>query len=90
MNNALKALALCGDAGSLGAVLRALCSEFGSVSRLNILTMTDAGRRKAVCLLRPASSEEKQELMKSSEQTGSAKTYMSSSTCVCRPSRKRK
>jgi hypothetical protein len=63
MNNALKDLALCGDAGSLELMLRALCSEFGSVSRLDILTMTDAGKRKAVCLLQLASSEEKQELM---------------------------
>jgi len=63
IDNALKDLALCGDAGSLESMLRALCSEFGSVSRLDILTMTDAGKRKAVCLLRLASPEEKQELM---------------------------
>ena len=63
MNNAAKDLALCSDVGSLGSALRALCSEFGSVSRLDILTMTNAGKRQAVCLLRLASPEEKQELM---------------------------
>ena len=63
MNYALKDLALCGDAGSLGSVLRALCSEFGSVSRLEILTMTDAGKRRAVCLLRVASPAQEPELM---------------------------
>lgn len=63
MNNALKDLAQCGDVLSLESALRALCSEFGSVSRLDILTMTDSGKRQAVCLLRMDSSEQEQGLM---------------------------
>jgi hypothetical protein len=63
MNNALKDLARCGDVGSLESALRALCSEFGSVSQLDILTMIDAGKRQAVCLLRLDSSEQEQGLM---------------------------
>ena len=63
MSNALKDLAQCGDVGSLESALRTLCSEFGSVSRLDILTMIDAGRRQAVCLLQLDSSEQEQNLM---------------------------
>jgi hypothetical protein len=63
MNNALKDLAQCRDVGSLESALRTLCSEFGSVSQLDILTMIDAGKRQAVCLLRLDSSEQEQDLM---------------------------
>jgi hypothetical protein len=63
MNNALKDLVQCGDVGSLDSALRTLCAEFGSVSQLDILTMTDAGKRHAVCLLRLDSSEHEQNLM---------------------------
>ena len=63
MNNALKDLTQCGDVGSLQSALRTLCSEFGSVSHLDILTMIDAGKRQAVCLLRLDSSEQEQNLM---------------------------
>lgn len=64
MNDALKDLAQCGDVGSLASALRTLCSEFGSVSRLDMLTMIDAGKRQAVCLLRLDSSEQEQNLMR--------------------------
>jgi hypothetical protein len=63
MNNALKDLEQCGDVMSLESALRTLCSEFGAVSRLDILTMTDSGKRHAVCLLRLDSSEQEQNLM---------------------------
>jgi hypothetical protein len=63
MNNALKDLAQCGNVGSLESALRTLCSEFGSVSHLDILTMIDAGKRQALCLLRLDSSEREQDLM---------------------------
>ena len=63
MNNALEDLVECGDVGSLDSALRKLCAEFGSVSQLDILTMIDAGKRHAVCLLRMDSSEHEQNLM---------------------------
>lgn len=63
MNDALNDLAQCGDVGSLESALRTLCSEFGSVSRLDILTMIDSGKRQAVCLLRLDSSEQEQDLI---------------------------
>ena len=63
MNQALKDLSSCGDFGGVESGLRALCSGFGPVSRLDVLPMVDAGKRKAVCLLRLNSSEQEQNLM---------------------------
>lgn len=63
MSKAVRELSGCSDVGSLGSALRTLCSEFGSVSQLDILTMTDCGKRQAVCLLRLASSGQEQALM---------------------------
>jgi len=63
MNQALKELSSCGDFGSLESGLRALCSGFGPVSRMDVLPMVDAGKHKAVCLLRLNSSEQEQNLM---------------------------
>lgn len=62
-NSALKDLTQCGDVGSLASALRTLCSECGSVSRLDIVTMIDAGKRQAVCLLRLDSSEQERDLI---------------------------
>ena len=63
MNSALRDLTQCGDVGSLQSALRSLCSEFGSLSRLDILTMSEAGKRQAVCLLRLDSAEQEKNLM---------------------------
>ena len=63
MNEALKNLSHCGDVGSLESALRRLCSGFGAVSRLDVLSMVGAGKRQAVCLLRLNSSEQEQGLM---------------------------
>jgi hypothetical protein len=63
MNKALKDLSRCSDFGSLESELRAICSGFGPLSRMDVLPMVDAGKRKSVCLLRPNSSEQEQNLM---------------------------
>jgi hypothetical protein len=63
MNSALKNLSACGDVASLRSALGTLCSEFGPVSRLDILTVVDSGKRQAVCLLRLDSSKQEQDMM---------------------------
>lgn len=63
MNQALRDLSSCGDFGSVESGLRALCSGFGPLSRMDVLPMVDAGKRKVVCLLRVNSSEQEQNLM---------------------------
>ena len=63
MNQALRDLSSCDDFGSVESGLRALCSGFGPVSRMDVLPMVDAGKRKAVCLLRLNSSDHEQNLM---------------------------
>lgn len=63
MNNALQDLAQCDTVGSLASTLRALCAEFGSLSRLEIMTMTNPGKRQAVCLLHVDSAEQARDLM---------------------------
>ncbi|MFA5913815.1 MAG: hypothetical protein WC830_09705 [Burkholderiales bacterium] len=63
MNQALKDLSHCNDFGSVEAALRAVCSGFGPLSRLDVLPMVDAGKRQAVCLLRPNSSDQEQNLI---------------------------
>ncbi len=63
MNQALKDLSRCDDIGSLESALRALCSGFGPLSRLDVLPMVGAGKRQAVCLMRLNSSEQELDLM---------------------------
>ena len=63
MSKELTDLAQCGDISSLESRLLTLCSEFGSLSRVDILTMTESGKRKAVCLLRVDSWQQEQDLM---------------------------
>jgi hypothetical protein len=63
MNHAAKELADCADVGALELTLRSLCSEFGALSRLEIITMTEAGKRHAVCLLQLESMRRDRELM---------------------------
>ena len=53
----------CADVKSLELALLNACSEFGSVSRLDIMTMIKAGKRQAVCLVRMDSAQQEHELM---------------------------
>ncbi|MGA7985232.1 MAG: hypothetical protein WCA01_08650 [Burkholderiales bacterium] len=61
----VKSLAGCRDALSLKSAVRELCTAFGKVTRLDVLTMTEAERRRALCFLRLESSAQEQRLMTS-------------------------
>ena len=61
----LRSLAACGDADSLRTGVRALCAEFGSVANVDVFTMTEAQKRRALCFLRLESAAEEQVLMAS-------------------------
>ena len=47
----LKALAGCGDAELRAAILE-LCAEFGTVRSIDIMTVLEAGKKRALCFLR--------------------------------------
>jgi len=59
----LKSLTDCGDLASLSAAVRALCAEFGKVTHIDVLTIAEAERRRALCLLRLESPAQEQQLM---------------------------
>ena len=61
----LKLLAGCGDLGSLRSAIEGLGAEFGKVTRVDIVTMSRAERRQAVCFLRLESDAQEQQLMAS-------------------------
>jgi endonuclease III len=52
------------DVASLKSTLQELCSEFGRVSRLDILTAIHEGTKQAICFLRMETPEQEQRLMK--------------------------
>lgn len=60
----LQSLTSCGDAASLRSALEELCTEFGKIRRLDVLTLAEAERRRALCLLRLESAAQEQRLMK--------------------------
>ena len=59
----LKSLAGCGDISSLRSAVEALCTEFGKVRRIDVLTMAEAEKRRALCFLRLQSAAEERQLM---------------------------
>ena len=62
----LQSLGGCGDAASLQSAVRALCTEFGTVTRIEILTLAaEAEKRRALCLLRLESEAQEKQLMRS-------------------------
>ena len=63
MNNPLDHLKNCTDINALRTGLCSLCSRFGSIVRLDILTARQAGTRQALCFLRMDSPEQEQQVM---------------------------
>jgi len=59
----IESLAGCGDITSLKSAVKELCTEFGKVTRIDILTMAEAEKRFALCLLRLESAAQEQQLM---------------------------
>jgi hypothetical protein len=53
------------DVTSLKSALHQLCSEFGRITRLDILTAMHEGTKQAICFLRMERPEQEQVLMKS-------------------------
>jgi len=59
----LKPLAGCSDADSLRTAISELCTEFGRLTRIDVFTLAEAERRRAVCFLRLESAAQEQALM---------------------------
>ena len=54
----------CSDVATLSPALHRLCSSFGRVDKLSILTAMHKGARQAICFLRLESPEKERILMK--------------------------
>ena len=61
----LKSLAGCGDISSLKSAVEDICTEFGRVTRIDILTMAAAEKRQALCFLQLESEAQERQLMAS-------------------------
>lgn len=63
--HALQDLQQYANAETLTPALHGLCSHFGSVEKLVILTAKHEGTKQAICFLRLASEDQEQALMQS-------------------------
>jgi hypothetical protein len=63
--HALQDLQQCDSAEKLTPALHRLCSHFGTVENLVVLTARHEGTKQAICFLRLASEAEEQTLMQS-------------------------
>jgi hypothetical protein len=61
----LKPLAGCCDVGSLKSAVQGMCAEFGKLTRIDILTMAEAEKRRALCFLQLESEAQERQLMAS-------------------------
>ena len=59
----LKSLADCGDISSLKSAVQEICTEFGRVTRIDVITTAEARKRRALCFLRLESPAQERELM---------------------------
>ena len=65
MITTLNELEHCADVDTLRSRLTKICTHYGVVQRLDILTSVHEGRQQAICFLRLATAEQEQVLMKS-------------------------
>jgi hypothetical protein len=61
----LDSLAGCGDVASLRSAVTKVCGEFGGLTHIDILTMADPKKRRALCFLRLGSAAQELRLMTS-------------------------
>ena len=61
----LLSLSGCGDAASLRSAVSDLCAEFGKLTHLDVVTMSEAEHRRALCFLRLESAAQEGQLMTS-------------------------
>jgi len=59
----LESLADCGDITSLKSAVQEICTEFGRVTRIDVLTTAEARKRRALCFLRLESPAQERQLM---------------------------
>jgi hypothetical protein len=59
----LQTLAGCRDADSLRVAVSDLCTEFGKPTHVDIITMAEARRRRALCFLRLETEAQERQLM---------------------------
>ena len=62
--HSLSELRQCPDVATLTPALHGLCSHFGRVKKLAILTASHEGKEQAICFLRMKSPKKEQVLMK--------------------------
>ena len=61
----LESLGGCADVGGLRAAVSDVCAQFGKVTKIDVLMMTAAQKRRALCFLRLESSAQEQLLIAS-------------------------
>jgi hypothetical protein len=59
----LDSLCSCGDTASLRSAVSTLCAEFGRVTKLDVFTMTEVQKKRALCFLRLESPDQEQQLI---------------------------
>jgi hypothetical protein len=59
----LASLACCRDTDSLLYAMSAVCADFGRLTKIDVFTMTEAQKRRALCFLRLESAAQEQQLM---------------------------
>lgn len=64
LNTALEQLCTRTDLVSTKSALLLICSEFGSVKRLDVLLGSQGNTRQALCFLRMENSEQEQQVMR--------------------------